>query len=107
MRCLRTHCSAQRRQPQIAAINAKYKNLSLRDPKKAEQNQEVMELYKKHGVNPPAHVPSGTSTNHTGTPPAGGFGGGGASSSARQAAFKACGATGHLGGSSTTATTGG
>ncbi len=39
-------------QPQIAAINAKYKNLSLRDPKKAEQNQEVMELYKKHGVNP-------------------------------------------------------
>ena len=39
-------------QPQIAAINAKYKNLSLRDPKKAEQNQEVMDLYKKHGVNP-------------------------------------------------------
>jgi YidC/Oxa1 family membrane protein insertase len=39
-------------QPQIAAINAKYKNLSLRDPRKAEQNQEVMELYKKHGVNP-------------------------------------------------------
>ena len=39
-------------QPQIAAINAKYKGLSLRDPKKAEQNQEVMELYKKHGVNP-------------------------------------------------------
>ena len=39
-------------QPQIAAINAKYKGLSMRDPKKAEQNQEVMELYKKHGVNP-------------------------------------------------------
>jgi len=39
-------------QPQIAAINAKYKELSLRDPRKAEQNQEVMELYKKHGVNP-------------------------------------------------------
>ena len=39
-------------QPQIAAINAKYKNLSLRDPKKAEQNAEVMELYKKHGANP-------------------------------------------------------
>lgn len=39
-------------QPQIAAINAKYKNLSLRDPKKAEQNQEVMALYKKHGANP-------------------------------------------------------
>ena len=39
-------------QPQIAAINAKYKNLPLRDPKQAEKNQEVMDLYKKHGVNP-------------------------------------------------------
>lgn len=39
-------------QPQIAAINAKYKDLSLRDPRKAEQNQEVMDLYKKHGANP-------------------------------------------------------
>jgi YidC/Oxa1 family membrane protein insertase len=39
-------------QPQIAAINAKYKNVSLRDPRNAEKNQEVMALYKKHGVNP-------------------------------------------------------
>jgi YidC/Oxa1 family membrane protein insertase len=39
-------------QPQVAAINAKYKNVGLRDPRKAEQNQEVMDLYKKHGVNP-------------------------------------------------------
>ena len=39
-------------QPQIQAINEKYKNIGLRDPRKAEQNQEVMELYKKHGVNP-------------------------------------------------------
>ena len=38
--------------PQIDAINAKYKNVGLRDPKKADQNQEVMELYKKYGVNP-------------------------------------------------------
>ena len=38
--------------PQIDAINDKYKNIGLRDPKKAEQNQEVMDLYKKHGVNP-------------------------------------------------------
>jgi YidC/Oxa1 family membrane protein insertase len=42
----------QKLQPQIQAINAKYKNISLRDPKKAEQNQEVMALYKKEGVNP-------------------------------------------------------
>jgi len=39
-------------QPQIAAINAKYKGLSIRDPKKAEQNQEIMDLYKKAGANP-------------------------------------------------------
>lgn len=39
-------------QPQVAAINEKYKNVGLRDPRKAEQNQEVMDLYKKHGANP-------------------------------------------------------
>ena len=39
-------------QPQIAAINEKYKGLPLKDPRKAEQNQETMDLYKKHGVNP-------------------------------------------------------
>jgi len=38
--------------PQIDAINEKYKNVSIRDPRKADQNQEVMDLYKKHGVNP-------------------------------------------------------
>jgi YidC/Oxa1 family membrane protein insertase len=38
--------------PQIDAINAKYKNVGLRDPRKGDQNQEVMDLYKKHGVNP-------------------------------------------------------
>jgi YidC/Oxa1 family membrane protein insertase len=38
--------------PQIDAINARYKGIGMRDPKKAEQNQEVMALYKKHGVNP-------------------------------------------------------
>jgi len=39
-------------QPKIQAINAKYKGLSMRDPKKQQQNQEVMELYKAEGVNP-------------------------------------------------------
>lgn len=42
----------QKLQPQIAAINAKYKGLSLRDPRKAEQNQEIMDLYKREGANP-------------------------------------------------------
>jgi YidC/Oxa1 family membrane protein insertase len=39
-------------QPQITAINAKYKGLSLNDPKKADQNTEIMALYKQNGVNP-------------------------------------------------------
>jgi YidC/Oxa1 family membrane protein insertase len=42
----------QRLQPQIQAINAKYKGISMRDPRKAEQNQEIMALYKREGVNP-------------------------------------------------------
>lgn len=42
----------QKLQPQIQAINAKYKNVTMRDPRKAEQNQEVMDLYKREGVNP-------------------------------------------------------
>jgi YidC/Oxa1 family membrane protein insertase len=42
----------QKLQPQIKAINDRYKNIGMRDPKKAEQNQEVMALYKREGVNP-------------------------------------------------------
>ena len=38
--------------PQIKTINEKYKNIKINDPRKAEQNQEVMALYKKEGVNP-------------------------------------------------------
>ncbi len=39
-------------QPQIQAINARYKELPMRDPRQADKNAEVMALYKKHGVNP-------------------------------------------------------
>jgi YidC/Oxa1 family membrane protein insertase len=39
-------------QPEIQKINEKYKNIGLRDPRKAEQNQEIMDLYKRHGANP-------------------------------------------------------
>ncbi|MGE5486322.1 MAG: membrane protein insertase YidC [bacterium] len=39
-------------QPQIQAINAKYKGVGLRDPRNQEKNAELMELYKRHGVNP-------------------------------------------------------
>jgi YidC/Oxa1 family membrane protein insertase len=38
--------------PQIDAINAKYKGVSVRDSKKADQTAETMDLYKKNGVNP-------------------------------------------------------
>jgi YidC/Oxa1 family membrane protein insertase len=49
---LKSQRKMQRLQPKINAINAKYKGLSIRDPKKAEQNQEIMDLYKTEGVNP-------------------------------------------------------
>jgi len=49
---MRSQKKMQKLQPQIAAINAKYKGLSLRDPKKAEQNAEIMDLYKREGANP-------------------------------------------------------
>ena len=39
-------------QPEVKKINDKYAGLSMRDPKKAQQNEEIMALYKKHGVNP-------------------------------------------------------
>jgi len=42
----------QRVSPQIKSIQEKYKKYSLRDPRKAEMNQEISALYKKEGVNP-------------------------------------------------------
>lgn len=39
-------------QPQISAINEKYKSLPMRDPKQSDKNQEIMDLYKKNDVNP-------------------------------------------------------
>lgn len=41
-------------QPQIQAINDKYKGIGLRDPRAQQKNQEVMELYQKNNVNPAA-----------------------------------------------------
>jgi YidC/Oxa1 family membrane protein insertase len=39
-------------QPLIKQLNEKYKNLPLKDPRQSEKNQEMMDLYKKHGINP-------------------------------------------------------
>ncbi|MFM2125929.1 MAG: rane protein insertase YidC, partial [Acidobacteriota bacterium] len=42
----------QQIQPLVQKINDKYKGLSMNDPKKADQNAELMDLYKAHGINP-------------------------------------------------------
>ncbi len=39
-------------QPEMQLIQGKYKDLPSRDPRKQKQNEELMELYKKHGINP-------------------------------------------------------
>lgn len=39
-------------QPQMKAIQAKYKKMKRDDPRRTKMNKEVMALYKSHGVNP-------------------------------------------------------
>ena len=39
-------------QPQIKAIQDRYKRMKRTDPRQAKKNEEVMALYKEHGVNP-------------------------------------------------------
>ncbi len=42
----------QKLQPLIKSINEKYKSMSMRDPRRQQQNKEVMEVYSRYGVNP-------------------------------------------------------
>jgi YidC/Oxa1 family membrane protein insertase len=42
----------QRVQPQMKAIQEKYKKYSMRDPRKQDMQKEIAALYKEHGVNP-------------------------------------------------------
>lgn len=42
----------QKLQPQMKAIQDRYKKLKPTDPKRQQMNAEVMALYKEHGVNP-------------------------------------------------------
>jgi YidC/Oxa1 family membrane protein insertase len=42
----------QKLQPQMKAIQEKYKKYPLRDPRRADMNAEISELYKKEGANP-------------------------------------------------------
>ncbi len=39
-------------QPKIQAINERYKGISMKDPRKQKQNEEMMALYKSEGINP-------------------------------------------------------
>ncbi len=52
MTSMKSSQKMQMLQPQINAINEKYKSLPMRDPKQSDKNQEIMDLYKKNGVNP-------------------------------------------------------
>ena len=49
---LKSALKMQRVQPQMKAIQEKYKKYSMRDPRKQEMNKEIGELYKREGVNP-------------------------------------------------------
>ncbi len=48
----RTTLKMQRVAPEIKAIQDRYKKYSMRDPRKAEMNKEVMAVYQREGVNP-------------------------------------------------------
>src|SRR5579885_404135 len=39
-------------QPLVNQINEKYKGIPVRDPRQAQKNEELMDLYKKYGINP-------------------------------------------------------
>ena len=42
----------QKLQPQMKAIQERYKKIPMRDPRRAEMNAEISALYKREGVNP-------------------------------------------------------
>ncbi|HWZ96873.1 MAG TPA: membrane protein insertase YidC [Candidatus Dormibacteraeota bacterium] len=48
----KTTLKMQRVAPEIKAINERYKKYSMRDPRKAEMNKEVMAVYSREGINP-------------------------------------------------------
>ncbi|HVS87683.1 MAG TPA: membrane protein insertase YidC [Candidatus Acidoferrum sp.] len=48
----KTTLKMQRVAPEIKQIQEKYKKYSMRDPRKAEMNKEVMAIYQREGINP-------------------------------------------------------
>ena len=49
---LKSSRKMQKLQPEMNKITEKYKGIGMSDPKAANKQQEIMDLYKKHGVNP-------------------------------------------------------
>jgi YidC/Oxa1 family membrane protein insertase len=49
---MRSALKMQKLQPQMKAIQDRYKKYPMRDPKRQEMNAEIGELYKREGVNP-------------------------------------------------------
>ena len=52
LKSIRSAQEMQRITPLVKSIQDKYKNVKFNDPKKARMNEEMMQLYKEHGVNP-------------------------------------------------------
>ncbi len=52
LKSMKSALKMQKIAPQVKAIQEKYKKLKFNDPKKQEMNKEVMDMYRKHGVNP-------------------------------------------------------
>ncbi len=49
---MRSSRKMQSIQPLVTKLNDKYKGIPMKDPRQQEKNAELMELYKKHGINP-------------------------------------------------------
>ncbi len=52
VKSMRAMQKMQKVAPEIKSIQEKYKKYSMRDPKKAEMNKEVMAVYSREGINP-------------------------------------------------------
>ena len=52
VKSMRAMQKMQKVAPEVKAIQDKYKKYSMRDPRKADMNKEVMEVYSREGINP-------------------------------------------------------
>ena len=52
LKSIRSAQEMQRVPPLVKSIQDKYKSIKFNDPRKARMNEEIMNLYKEHGVNP-------------------------------------------------------